>query len=232
MEQNKNILENLAPSLEEIFKRNLTFMRGVCPDNFILNSFEGLSLGSFQQLSTIEKLLVLEIGMNLILDEDVFKYDPTLIKAWEETKPACSKIYSEKTKNTIYLINIIENYCNVFQIATMRGYHLALLCAEYKIHLSDKEIREHGESNFKEDLYNAINEIDKDEGFTFSKEFYLVHKQAWINGFFTGFKTSEEGKNHTDYLLLQNACKMKSEDELSGRQKLLNLLKELKNEDK
>lgn len=224
MKQKKDILESLAPSLDEIFNRHLTFMHGAYPDNYILNSFQGLLLGSFQQLSTIEKLFVLENGMNLLLDEDVFNYDPNLIEAWNETKRTCHDINSDKTKNTCYLINVIENFCNVFQIAKMRGYHLALLCKKHEIYLNEKEVREQGECDFEENLYNAINEIDEDEEFSFSKEFYLVHKQAWISGYFMGFATSEEGQA----ILLQICSGINPPKGLCGRQKLLKLLDDLK----
>ena len=224
MEQKKDILESFAPSLDKIFKSNLTFMHGAYPDDFILNSFQGLLLGSFQELSTIEKLFVLENGMNLLLDEDVFNYDANLIEAWNETKCSCHEINSDKTINAIYLINITENFCNVFQIAKMRGYHLALLCKKHQIILNEKEVREQGECDFEENLYNAINEIDEDEEFTFSKEFYLVHKQAWINGYFTGFATSEEGQD----ILLQICSGIYSKTGLRGRQKLLKLLEDMK----
>ena len=154
MERNKKILDSLAPSLDDIFKRHLTFMHGAYPDDSFLNGFQGLLLGSFQQLSTIEKLFVLESGMNLILAEDVFNYGENLMNAWNVTKRSCQEINSDKTKNTIYLIQIVENYCNVFRIAKMSGWHLALFCKKHKIYLNDKEVREQGESVFEEELYN------------------------------------------------------------------------------
>ena len=226
MEQNKNILESLAPSLNEIFKRHLTFMHGAYPDDAFLNGFQGLLLGSFQQLSTIEKLFVLESGMNLILAEDVFNYGENLMNAWDVTKRSCQEINSDKTKNTIYLIQIVENYCNVFRIAKMSGWHLALFCKKHKIYLNDKEVREQGESVFEEELYNVIKDIDADEEFTFSKEFNLVHKQAWINGYLTGFVTSEEGQEIKNYLLVCSG--IDPETGLNGREKLLKVLEEIK----
>lgn len=39
MEQNKKILESLAPSLDEIFKSHLTFMHGAYPDDSFLHGF-------------------------------------------------------------------------------------------------------------------------------------------------------------------------------------------------
>ena len=56
-------------------------MHGAYPDDAFLNGFQGVLLGSFQQLSTIEKLFVLESGMNLILAEYAFNYDENLIDA-------------------------------------------------------------------------------------------------------------------------------------------------------
>ena len=226
MEQNKNILESLAPSLDEIFKRHLTFMHGAYPDDSFLNGFQGLLLGSFQQLSTIEKLFVLDSGMNLILAEDVFNYGENLMNAWNVTKRSCQEINSDKTKNTIYLIQIVENYCNVFRIAKMSGWHLALFCKKHKIYLNDKEVREQGECVFEEELYNVIKDIDAGEEFTFSKEFNLVHKQAWINGYLTGFVTSEEGQEIKNYLLVCSG--IDPETGLNGREKLLKVLEEIK----
>ena len=230
MEQNKNILDSLAPSLDDIFKRHLTFMHGAYPDDSFLNGFQGLLLGSFQQLSTIEKLFVLESGMNLILAEDVFFFFENLMNAWNVTKRSCQEINSDKTKNTIYLIQIVENYCNVFRIAKMSGWHFALFCKKHKIYLNDKEVREQGESVFEEELYNVIKDIDADEEFTFSKEFNLVHKQAWMNGYFTGFTTSEEGKEIKDHLLISSG--FVRETGLSGRAKLLKILEDMKNQEK
>ena len=224
MEQNKKILESLAPSLDEIFKSHLTFMHGAYPDDTFFTGFQGVLLGSFQQLSTIEKLYVLECGMNLILAEYAFNYDENLMEAWDTTKRTCKEINSDKIKNTIYLIQIVENYCNVYKIARMSGWHLALFCKKHKIYLDDKEVIEHGESVFKEDLYNAVKEIDADEEFTFSREFYLIHKQAWQNGYLTGFVTSEEGKDIKDHLLLGGDYVRKTD--LSDREKLLKLLEE------
>lgn len=224
MEQNKNILESLASSLDDIFKRHLTFMHGAYPDDAFLNGFQGVLLGSFQQLSTVEKLYVLECGMNLILAEYAINYDENLIDAWDTTKRTCKEINSDKIKNTIYLIQIVENYCNVYKIARMSGWHLALFCKKHKIYLDDKEVIEHGESVFEEDLYNAVKEIDADEEFTFSKEFSLVHKQAWENGYLTGFVTSEEGQEIKDHLLISSG--FVRETGLSGREKLLKLLEE------
>lgn len=226
MELIKKILESLAPSLDEIFKSHLTFMHGAYPDDSFLNGFQGLLLGSFQQLSTIEKLFVLESGMNLILAEDVFNYGENLMYAWKVTKRSCQEINSDKTKNTIYLIQIVENYCNVFRIAKMSGWHLALFCKKHKIYLNDKEVREQGESVFEEELYNVIKDIDADEEFTFSKEFNLVHKQAWINGYLTGFVTSEEGQEIKNYLLVCSG--IDPETGLNGREKLLKVLEEIK----
>lgn len=226
MERNKKILDSLAPSLDDIFKRHLTFMHGAYPDDSFLNGFQGLLLGSFQQLSTIEKLFVLESGMNLILAEDVFNYGENLMNAWNVTKRSCQEINSDKTKNTIYLIQIVENYCNVFRIAKMSGWHLALFCKKHKIYLNDKEVREQGESVFEEELYNVIKDIDADEEFTFSKEFNLVHKQAWINGYLTGFVTSEEGQEIKNYLLVCSG--IDPETGLNGREKLLKVLEEIK----
>ncbi len=226
MEQNKNILESLAPSLNEIFKRHLTFMHGAYPDDAFLNGFQGVLLGSFQQLSTVEKLYVLECGMNLILAEYAFNYDENLIDAWDTTRRTCKEINNDKTKNTIYLIQIVENYCNVFRIAKMSGWHLALFCKKHKIYLNDKEVREQGESVFEEELYNVIKDIDADEEFTFSKEFNLVHKQAWINGYLTGFVTSEEGLEIKNYLLVCSG--IDPETGLNGREKLLKVLEEIK----
>ncbi len=226
MEQNKNILESLAPSLNEIFKRHLTFMHGAYPDDAFLNGFQGLLLGSFQQLSTVEKLFVLESGMNLILAEDVFNYGENLMNAWNVTKRSCQEINSDKTKNTIYLIQIVENYCNVFRIAKMSGWHLALFCKKHKIYLNDKEVREQGESVFEEELCNVIKDIHADEEFSFSKEFNLVHKQAWINGYLTGFVTSEEGQEIMNYLLVCSG--IDPETGLNGREKLLKVLEEIK----
>jgi len=226
MEQNKNILESLAPSLDEIFKSHLTFMHGAYPDDTFFTGFQGILLGSFQQLSTIEKLFVLESGMNLILAEYAFNYDENLIEAWDATKRTCKEINSDKIKNTIYLIQIVENYCNVYKIARMSGWNLALFCKKHKICLDDKEVIEHGESVFEEDLYNAVKEIDADEEFTFSREFYLIHKQAWQNGYLTGFVTSEEGQEIKSYLLVCSG--IDPETGLNGREKLLKVLEEIK----
>lgn len=226
MEQNKNILDSLAPSLDDIFKRHLTFMHGAYPDDSFLNGFQGLLLGSFQQLSTIEKLYVLESGMNLILAEYAFNYDENLMEVWDTTKRTCKEINSDKIKNTIYLIQIVENYCNVYKIARMSGWHLALFCKKHKIYLNDKEVREQGESVFEEELYNVIKDIDADEEFTFSKEFNLVYKQAWINGYLTGFVTSEEGLEIKNYLLVCSG--IDPEIGLNGREKLLKVLEEIK----
>lgn len=226
MEQNKKILESLAPSLDEIFKSHLTFMHGAYPDDSFLHGFQGLLLGSFQQLSTIEKLFVLESGMNLILAEDVFNYGENLMNAWNVTKRSCQEINSDKTKNTIYLIQIVENYCNVYKIAKMKGWDLALFCKKHKIYLNEKEVRKQGESVFEEELYNVIKDIDADEEFTFSKEFNLVHKQAWINGYLTGFVTSEEGQEIKNYLLVCSG--VDPETGLNGREKLLKVLEEIK----
>lgn len=226
MEQNKNILDSLAPSLDDIFKRHLTFMDGAYPDDSFLNGFQGLLLGSFQQLSTIEKLFVLESGMNLILAEYAFNYDENLIDAWDTTRRTCKEINNDKTKNTIYLIQIVENYCNVYKIAKMKGWNLALFCKKHKIYLNEKEVREQGESVFEEELYNVIKDIDADEEFTFSREFYLIHKQAWQNGYLTGFVTSEEGQEIKNYLLVCSG--IDPETGLNGREKLLKVLEEIK----
>lgn len=228
MEQNKKILESLAPSLDEIFKRHLTFMHGAYPDDAFLNGFQGVLLGSFQQLSTVEKLYVLECGMNLILAEYAFNYDENLIDAWDTTRRICKEINNDKTKNTIYLIQIVENYCNVYKIAKMKGWDLVLFCKKHKIYLNEKEVREQGESVFEEELYNVIKDIDADEEFTFSKEFNLVHKQAWINGYLTGFVNSEEGQEIKDHLLISSG--FVRETGLSGRVKLLKILEDMKNQ--
>ncbi len=202
--------EKIASSLDELFL-NYINLGGL---DWI--GFRGLLLGLYQSLSIIGKLSVLDSLLNL--EEDVFKRDSELIQAWDDV---CAHSKDKPEERVIkYLIEAIGNYSHAFKIARSRGWDLAELCAEHHIYLRDIEVKELGEQDFHANWYDARN---SDGVYDFSSQFSFVHKQAWVDGYYSGFVLNPKGKDHELVIGVANSGR---KQKLKGYKELLAIIEE------